>query len=485
MLPSIALSYVSVRFARELTETRVQTDRRRAEKTLHYIERDLVQSAHAKALEAARAVGSEVLLDGRQATVRRALAAAGLDESMFEALHLEAPSIRIASKTGQGQDALDDLRELRAALEAPPPEGEDQVPWLGSDGRPVGMLRFKYACGYAHGRLIKEYFEREFVGLSQLVLRVSEGGGETLYETAPTPDGRFEVERHMESASFRGLTVALRNRDVSIAGGARRWQLWTLTLIGLIDLTLGAGLLLVFSNVRREMRLSRLKSDFVANVSHELKTPLALIRLFAETLELGRVPSKEKADQYYRIINKESQRLTQLINNILDFSRIEAGRKEYRLGPTEVARVVAEVVEAYRFPIEQQGFSLHVEVAPDLPEVKADPEAVAQALLNLMNNALKFSRDQKAIVLRVTADAHWVRIAVSDQGIGVAKSEQRKIFEKFYRAEDGLVHETKGSGLGLPLVKHILDAHGGRVEVESQPGQGSTFTLVLPVSGRG
>ena len=231
------------------------------------------------------------------------------------------------------------------------------------------------------------------------------------------------------------------------------------------------------------MRLSRLKSDFVANVSHELKTPLALVRLFAETLELGRVPSKEKAAQYYRIINKESQRLTQLIDNILDFSRIEAGRKEYRLGPTDVARVVAEVVEAYRFPIEQQGFSLEVEVAPDLPEVIADQEALAQALLNLMNNAIKFSRGRRP--------SNWVTARLASCAsrcptrIGVAKAEQRKIFEKFYRAEDSLVHETKGSGLGLPLVKHILDAHGGRVEVESQPGQGSTFSLVLPVAGRG
>lgn len=486
LLPSIALSYVSVRFARELTETRIHTDHRRAEKTLYYIERDLVQSAHAKALEAARAVGTETLLDGRLQAVRQALAGSGLDESMFEALHLEAPSIRIAGKATVGRDERpEDVRELMAVLGGSPREGEDQVPWLGSDGRPVGMLRFKFSCSYVHGRLVKEYFEREFVGLSQLVVRVTEPEGGPIYETAPTSSDQFEVERRMESPSFRGLKLALRYKDVSIAGDARRWQLWTLTLLGLIDLTLGAGLYLVYSNVRREMRLSRLKSDFVANVSHELKTPLALVRLFAETLELGRVPSKEKAAQYYRIINKESQRLTQLIDNILDFSRIEAGRKEYRLGPTDVARVVAEVVEAYRFPIEQQGFSLEVEVAPDLPEVIADQEALAQALLNLMNNAIKFSRGEKAILLRVTAEAGFVRIAVSDKGIGVAKAEQRKIFEKFYRAEDSLVHETKGSGLGLPLVKHILDAHGGRVEVESQPGQGSTFSLVLPVAGRG
>jgi signal transduction histidine kinase len=255
----------------------------------------------------------------------------------------------------------------------------------------------------------------------------------------------------------------------------------TLATIAFIDLMLAAGLYLVFSNVRREVHLARLKSDFVANVSHELKTPLALIRLFAETLELGRVPSEEKAQQYYRVINKESHRLTQLINNILDFSRIEAGRREYRLAPADVSRIVAEVVEAYRFQIEQQGFMFEVEVEPGLPRVVADKEALAQALLNLVNNALKYTRDEKFLKLRVYRRGEdQVAVSVTDRGIGVAKGEQQKIFEKFYRAEDSLVHETKGSGLGLSLVKHIMEAHGGSVEVESAPGKGSTFTLVLP-----
>jgi len=243
-----------------------------------------------------------------------------------------------------------------------------------------------------------------------------------------------------------------------------------------------AGLYLAYSNVRREIHLSRLKSDFVANVSHELKTPLALIRLFAETLELGRVPGEEKAMQYYRIINKESQRLTQLINNILDFSRIEAGRKQYRFVPTDLSRIVREVVEAYRFPIEQQGFTLEVEVAEDLPEVEIDPEAIEQALLNLVNNAIKYSSDQKYIRLEVRRDGERILIAVRDKGIGVAKADQKRIFEKFYRAENTLVHTTKGSGLGLALVQHMMEAHGGSVELLSAPGVGSTFTLVLPLT---
>jgi signal transduction histidine kinase len=241
---------------------------------------------------------------------------------------------------------------------------------------------------------------------------------------------------------------------------------------------------LVYTNVQREVRLARLKSDFVANVSHELKTPLALIRLFAETLELGRVASPERAREYYRVINKESNRLTQLINNILDFSRIEAGRKQYRFATVDVCRIVDEVLEAYRFPIEQQGFALEVVFAEDVPEIQGDSEALSQALLNLLNNAIKYSRDDKRIKVEVAEKDGRVLVSVADHGIGVAKADQKKIFEKFFRAEDSLVHETKGSGLGLALVSHIMEAHGGSVELQSAPGGGSTFTLVLPVKGQ-
>jgi signal transduction histidine kinase len=279
------------------------------------------------------------------------------------------------------------------------------------------------------------------------------------------------------------MKLFLRYRDRSIRDDVRRWEITKMATILFIDLLLGAGLLLVYGNVRREMQLARLKSDFVANVSHELKTPLALIRLFAETLEMGRVQSTEKAQEYYRVINKESQRLTQLINNVLDFSRIEAGRREYRFETAEPAAIVQEVLEAYRFPLDQQGFAVEVDLGPELPEVKVDREALLQALVNLVNNAIKYSRGEKQLRVRVRRVDDEVAIAVQDRGIGIAKPEHGKIFEKFYRAEDGLVHETKGSGLGLALVRHIMEAHGGRVEVESAPGAGSTFTLFLPVRG--
>jgi signal transduction histidine kinase len=362
-------------------------------------------------------------------------------------------------------------------------EEEDAVPLTTPAGEELGVVRFRFSCDYAHKQLVREFFERDFTNPQHAwVIRVSEPDGRVLYENAPTRSSEnFESKRVMAAPSFEGVRLELRYRDRSIEQEVRRLALAKTALIGFIDMMLLAGLALVFANVRRELRLSRLKSDFVANVSHELKTPLALIRLFAETLELGRVPSEEKARQYHRIINKESRRLTQLINNILDFSRIEAGRKEYRFVPGDVGAVVREVVDAYRFPIEQQGFALELDVADDLPELEIDPEALSQALLNLLNNAIKYSPEQKQIRVHARREGERVLVSVADRGIGVPRAEQKKIFEKFYRAEHSLVHTTKGSGLGLALVRHIMEAHGGTVEVASAPAEGSTFTLVLPL----
>jgi signal transduction histidine kinase len=486
LLPSLALSYVSIDFVPELAKGRQAFRYKQAERTLYYVEKDLAQSAQTQAIEAARALGADRLLDGRLQTIAPALKEAGLDWDMFTSLRLEgsSPGRRVATKSGSKWSETP--REVLSGMD-PMPHGsttEDAVPWVDTHGTVSGLLRYRYSPEFVHRRLIPRYFEKEFPNPDQsLVVRVSKAeGGETRYETAPTPDGtRFEVNRAMESPSFRGLKLALRYKDSSIEKDVRWWEMGTLAIIGFIDLMLAAGLYLVYSNVRRELHLARLKSDFVANVSHELKTPLALIRLFAETLELGRVPSEEKAHQYYRVINKESHRLTQLINNILDFSRIEAGRKEYRFAPTDVARVVRDVIESYRFQIEQQGFELKVDVADDLPQVPADAEALGQAVINLVNNAIKYSRESRTIHIQVRREGPRILVSVTDRGIGIPRGEQKKIFDKFYRGEDSLVHETKGSGLGLALVRHIMEAHSGSVDVESTAGKGSTFTLSLPV----
>ena len=486
LLPSIALSVLSFNAVPKHAENLKISLKAQAEKMLYYVEQDLEMAARARALEAARVVGTEVLLEGRPKLVRAALRDAGMAEVSFDSLRLEAwnPMRKERRQPEAGRDSVDALREALRGLDMPVLDGEeDSVPLKTHGGEKLGMVRFRFSCDYVHRKLVREFFESDFMNPDEAwVIRVSEPTGQPLYESAPTPDDRFEVRRIMAAPSFRGVVLQLRYKDRSIEEEVRRLALTKTALIGFIDVMLLAGLFLVYANVRRELRLSRLKSDFVANVSHELKTPLALIRLFAETLELGRVPSEDKAKQYYRVINKESQRLTQLINNILDFSRIEAGRKEYRFRPADVGAVVREVVEAYRFSIEQQGFELEVSLADDLPEAVVDPEALSQALLNLINNAVKYSGDGRHIGLDVREGDGGIVIAVTDRGVGIPRAERKKIFEKFYRVEDTLIHTTKGSGLGLALVQHIMDAHGGSVELDSEPGRGSTFRLIVPLA---
>ena len=293
-------------------------------------------------------------------------------------------------------------------------------------------------------------------------------------------DGRPEVS-HSFADVFRGLALGIKFQGTSVEALSRHMARQNFLILGVLSLLLIGGLIMAYRSVSKEVELARLKSDFVSNVSHELRTPLALIRLYAETLELGRIKTQEKKEEYYGIIRKESERLTALINNILDFSRIEAGRKEYDFRETDIAELVRNTLDAYRYQIEQQGFTFEQSIDSDLPAVRVDREAIERALLNLLNNALKYSSDEKFLGINLYRANSVLKLEVVDHGIGIARREQAKIFEKFYRTGDPLVHNTKGSGLGLSLVRHITHAHGGEVEVESTPGKGSKFTMSLPL----
>jgi signal transduction histidine kinase len=307
------------------------------------------------------------------------------------------------------------------------------------------------------------------------------------YESAPLAassgwdGGNAEVERNLEGA-FPGLTLGIKLPGTTLAAMEQHFVRTSFLILGGISLLLAGGLFLTHRNISREMALARLKSDFVSNVSHELRTPLSLIRLYAETLEMGRLKSEEKYQEYYCIIRKESERLTALINNILDFSRIEAGRKEYDFRETDMRELVHNTLDSYRFQIEQNGFAFEEKIAEDVPPLRIDREAMARSLLNLVNNALKYSQDQKYIGVNLFRYNGSVKLEVVDHGIGIPNDEQHKIFEKFYRVGDPLVHNTKGSGLGLSLVRHIVQAHGGEVVVDSRPGRGSKFTITFPVN---
>ncbi len=292
--------------------------------------------------------------------------------------------------------------------------------------------------------------------------------------------GKPEVDYSFDDV-FQNLVWSIKYPGRTIADYGAEFLRYNYTILGALSFLMIGGIFLTYRNVSREMNLARLKSDFVANVSHELRTPLALIRLYAETLELGRLNSKEKYQEYFRIIREESERLSALINNILDFSRIEAGRKEYEFKETNLPELVRSTLDSYRFQIEQNGFALEENIARDIPPVNVDREAIARSLLNLVNNALKYSKDKKYIGVSLYRANGSVKLEVRDHGIGIPAGEQEKIFEKFYRCGDPLVHNIKGSGLGLSLVRHIVRAHGGDVKVESSPEKGSTFTIALPL----
>jgi signal transduction histidine kinase len=230
------------------------------------------------------------------------------------------------------------------------------------------------------------------------------------------------------------------------------------------------------------VRLAELKSNFVASVSHDLKTPLALIQLFAETLELGRVRSADRAQEYYRIINSEAKKLTRLIENILDFSRMEAGLRPYTLAPAEIGELVRHVIGVMQPQFVQGQFDVHTTIGSGLPLVEADAVAVERAVENLLNNALKYSGESRRIDVDVAAHQGEVVVRVSDHGIGIARREQRRIFRKFYRVTHELGGGPQGTGLGLAIVDHTMRGHGGYVGVQSEPGRGSTFSLHFPAA---
>ncbi len=262
-----------------------------------------------------------------------------------------------------------------------------------------------------------------------------------------------------------------------------------ITYVGLTLLALGtlvAAMLFLIRTARRGIALAEMKSYFVADVSHELKTPLALIRMFCETLQAGRVASEEKRKEYYDIITRESVRLTHLIDNILDFARIEAGKKKYAFEPADVATVARDTYEAYRHELDHKGFEHEFAAGDDLPLVRMDRDAISQVILNLISNSVKYSDEEKYLGIEVTRDTRrgrrGVLILVRDRGIGVAAEDRRHLFEGFYRANDGRVRQRGGAGLGLALVKHIVDTHDGLIDVESRLVKGTTFRIFLPAA---
>jgi two-component system phosphate regulon sensor histidine kinase PhoR len=246
------------------------------------------------------------------------------------------------------------------------------------------------------------------------------------------------------------------------------------------------GLALVWLAILTERRASRMKSDFIANVSHELKTPLSLIRMFGEMVAPGRHKGEETAREYGGIITRESDRLSHLIDNVLDFSRLERGKSSYHFTEGNLAEVVERALDVCRYRLEREKIKLEVSIAPDLPLVRMDENEMTLVVLNLVDNAIKHAAEGGKVAVTVARAPGFVTLAVRDFGPGIAPEEHSRVFERFYRARRTREKNVRGSGIGLALVKHIALAHGGRVTVESpvtgspDSTQGSLFRVFVP-----
>ncbi|NMB74240.1 MAG: hypothetical protein GYA21_03820 [Myxococcales bacterium] len=403
-------------------------------------------------------------------TLRRALDALGQDApgSPSEA---RARLLRLSSREALGAAIAGRAPAGRAGFEAPLVEGQLRLLWLDQKGR-VAV------------EWLPEAFEREVL---LPALAAENTGARLLVRLAHVAQKRADGDPEpAASAPLEGdlgdLRVELRLADAGaldeLARSRTRLYLWALLLLVLV-LAGGIGWLVIITV--REARLTRLKTDFVSSVSHELRTPLTSIRMFVDTLLLGRTRDEAERREALSIIAAESERLTRLTERILDFSRMEAGRRAYRFEPQQVGELVRAALDACRPLIEERGFSVESDIPAGLPPVPADRDAIIEVLVNLLSNAVKYSPDNRRVEVSARAEAGQLLMMVRDFGIGIPASEHKRIFEKFYRIDHPVTVAAGGSGLGLSLVRYIVSAHGGEVAVDSAPGKGSTFTVRLPL----
>jgi two-component system phosphate regulon sensor histidine kinase PhoR len=295
-------------------------------------------------------------------------------------------------------------------------------------------------------------------------------------------DERFLYESSFGKTMYAWRIQVLPKNVTELQAQAETERLLGVLLIPVSTLIIAVGLAIVWLTVIAERRTSRLRSDFIANVSHELKTPLSLIRMFGELLATGKHKGDSSPREYAEIITREAERLSHLIDNVLDFARIERGKSSYDFAEGQLDDVIERALDVCRYRVEKEKMRLRTEIEPGLPAIRMDENAMTLVLLNLIDNAVKYAPDGKEVDVRLGRTPGGVTLSVSDRGPGIPLDEQPRIFERFYRARTARERNVRGSGIGLALVKHIVEAHGGRVTVVSQPGQGALFTVVLPAA---
>jgi signal transduction histidine kinase len=363
----------------------------------------------------------------------------------------------------------------------------DETPYLiasvllpeGTDGDFFGLVGAKADLDYLVDHVLKTLIEnQQFSEDTNVVISVLGGkpllgnGGEASESATITeffddnfPPWKIEL--------YRGKASGLVGLDIK-----KSFYFWTIVVL-LIVLTFGAAL--IMRTIAHEMEVLKIKSDFVSSVSHEFKTPLTSIRTLVERLQEGKVQDKTKMKQYFSVIAQDTDKLTRMVGNILDFSKIEEGKREYNFEETDVARLVTQHVQEFQNDELLKHFSIESFVQEGIPAMNVDREALSQVLNNLLDNAVKFSSDKKEVEVHLRKENENVILEIKDKGIGIPPVEMDKIFEKFYQGKNALKQTVKGAGLGLTLVRHVIESHGGSVSVKSKIGEGSSFLLIFPV----
>ncbi len=302
-----------------------------------------------------------------------------------------------------------------------------------------------------------------------------------VYSQPIARSSKYFYETRFPTTLYKWLLQIVPRNYTEIEREARNQRRMNLFLILLSMTLIFCSLVIIYVAGRRERQLAQMKEDFISKVSHELKTPLSLIRMFSEMLVTGRVRSQETRKEYYGIIHNESDRMGRLVNNLLDFARLEREKQGARLETTDIAALVRRELEAYRQQAGESGFRIVTAVEPGIPETQADPNAITTAFFNLLDNAVKYSGESREVLVDVAVDNGFIALSVTDRGVGIPPGEHEKVFEKFYRGSSAAGGRIRGSGIGLSITKHVAEMHGGEVTVDSEPGRGSRFTLRIPI----
>ena len=313
------------------------------------------------------------------------------------------------------------------------------------------------------------------------ILNVADQDGRVIFGESLASAGEYIVSHHFPTTFYRWRLQVAPLHAPELEARTRQKQISDAVLIGLAFGVIVLGMIIYLYAAAKDRRLSRLRSEFVSNVTHELKTPLSLIKMFSELLVLGKVKDDERRQGYYEIIFRESDRLGALIDNVLDFSRMERGKTRYQKVEVDVCELVGKAVEVFRIRLERQSIDVQLELADDLPLILADEHALSLAVFNLIDNALKYAEGTEQVRISVTCEQERLRIVVEDDGPGIPEDERRRIFERFYRGKTATSGRQRGTGIGLSLVRDVAYGHGGKAWVESEQGQGARFCIELPI----